>query len=37
MEDSGLFEDLRYYLVQVDVQFQLGSSTRDYQFKELAW
>ena len=37
MEDSGLFNDLRYYLVEVDVQFQLGSLTRDYQFKEMAW
>lgn len=37
MEDSGLFNDLRYYLVEVDVQFQIGSLTRDYQFKEMAW
>ena len=37
MEDSGLYNDLRYYLVEVDVQFQLGSLTRDYQFKEMAW
>ena len=37
MEDTGLINDLKYYLVQVDVQFQLGSSKRDYQFKELAW
>ncbi|MDA8682136.1 prepilin-type N-terminal cleavage/methylation domain-containing protein [Porticoccaceae bacterium] len=36
-EDSGLNDDLRYYLVQVDVYFQIESATRNYQFRELAW
>lgn len=36
-EDSGLNDDLRYYLVQVDVQFKIGSATKNYQFRELAW